>query len=56
MLEMYKNFHDNEGIYKPMQLNLVRRNMEEKVFEKKVYKVLVLFWNNLMYTYKRFVF
>ena len=56
MLEMCKSFYGNEGTDKLMQLNLARTKMEEKIFEKKVYKVLVLFWNNLMCTYKRFVF
>ena len=55
MLKMCKNFYDNEGAYKSMQLNRARTKVEEKIFEKKVYKVLILFWNNLMYTYKRFV-
>ena len=43
MLEMCKNFYDNEDTYKPMQLNRARTKIEEKIFEKKVYNVLVLF-------------
>ena len=50
MLEMCKNFHDNKGTSKPMQLNQVRKKKEEKMFEKKVYKASVLFWNNLTCT------
>ena len=53
---MCKNFYANEDIYKPMQWNRAWTKTKEKIFEKKVYKILVLFWNNLMYTYKRFVF
>ena len=56
MLEICKNFYDNEETYKPMHLNLAEAKMEEKIFEKKVCKVFVLFWNNLMHTYKRLVF
>ena len=55
MLEMRKNFYDNEGTYKSMQLNRARAKMEEKIFEKKAYKILALFWNNLMCTCKRLV-
>ena len=32
MLEICKNFHDNEGTYRLMQLNLARTKMEEKIF------------------------
>ena len=43
MLQMCKKFYDNESIYKLIQLNLARTKMEEEIFEKKVYKVLLLF-------------
>ena len=35
MLEICKNFYDNEGTYKPMQLNRARAKMQENKYLKR---------------------
>ena len=42
MLQICEKFYDNEGTYKPMQLNLARTRMEEKIFEKKLYSISIV--------------